>query len=72
VTKSGNIKFEPPGGIETTSWVLHLEDAHGNRHSADIPFDVDAANKQWYFIKLKRTYLLIMRSDAGETDQERQ
>ena len=56
VIKSGNTKFEPPGGIETTSWVLHLEDDHGNRQSADIPFDVDANNKQWYFIKLRRNF----------------
>lgn len=54
--KSGNVKFEPPGGIESTSWVLHLEDAHGHRQSADIPFDVDASNQQWYFIKLRRKY----------------
>jgi hypothetical protein len=54
--KTGNVKFEPPGGIETTPWVLHLEDAHGNRQSVDIPFDVDANNKQWYFIKLRRKY----------------
>lgn len=56
VIKSGNVKFEPPGGIETTSWVLHLADAHGNRMSDDIPFDVDANNKQWYFIRFKRKF----------------
>lgn len=56
VIKSGNVKFEPPGGIETTSWVLHLEDAHGNRRSADIPFDVNENDKQWYFIKFRRRY----------------
>lgn len=54
--KSGNVKFEPPGGIESTSWVVHLVDAHGNRQSVDIPFDVDASNQQWYFIKLRRKY----------------
>ncbi|MBN1217436.1 MAG: hypothetical protein JXM69_00790 [Anaerolineae bacterium] len=54
VIKTGNVKFEPPGGIETTSWVLHLEDAQGNRHSAEIPFDTAEHAKQWYFIKLKR------------------
>jgi hypothetical protein len=54
--KSGNVKFEPPGGIETTSWVLHLEDAHGQRQSEDIPFDVDENNKQWYFIKFRRKF----------------
>lgn len=54
--KSGNVKFEPPGGIETTSWVLHLEDDHGQRQSEDIPFDVDETNKQWYFIKFRRSY----------------
>lgn len=56
VVKSGNVKFEPPGGIETTSWVLHLEDAHGNRQSYDVPFDVDQNDKQWYFIKFRRKY----------------
>lgn len=56
VIKSGNIKFEPPGGIETTTWVLHLEDANGNRQSDDIYFDVDQNDKQWYFIKLRRKF----------------
>jgi hypothetical protein len=56
VVKSGNVKFEPPGGLETTDWVLHLEDSHGNRQSEDIPFHVDAENKQWYFIKLRRIF----------------
>ena len=27
VIKSGHVKFEPPGGIENTSWIFHLEDA---------------------------------------------
>lgn len=56
VIKSGNLKFEPPGGIETTSWVLHLEDAHSVRQSADIPFDTAENDRQWYFVKLKRKY----------------
>jgi hypothetical protein len=56
VVKSGNVKFEPPGGLETTDWVLHLEDSHGNRQSEDIPFHVDAENKQWYFIKFRRIF----------------
>ncbi len=54
--KSGNVKFEPPGGIESTAWALHLEDAHGNRQSEDISFVVHKDNKQWYFIKLWRKY----------------
>jgi hypothetical protein len=56
VVKSGNVKFEPPGGIETTDWVLHLEDNHGQRLSEDVPFRVDAGNKQWYFIKFRRKF----------------
>jgi hypothetical protein len=56
VVKSGNVKFEPPGGIETTDWVLHLEDNHGKRLSEDVPFRVDAGNKQWYFIKFRRKF----------------
>jgi hypothetical protein len=56
VIKSGNVKFEPPGGIESASWVLHLEDANGNRQSEDIPFDTSQDSKQWYFVKLKRKY----------------
>ncbi len=56
VIKSGNVKFEPPGGIESTAWVLHLENAHGIRQSVDIPFNVDGDNKQWYFIKLRRKF----------------
>ena len=56
VVKTGNVKFEPPGGLETTTWVIHLEDAHGQRQSADIPFNVDNSKKQWYYIKLKRKF----------------
>ncbi|MCG3209861.1 MAG: hypothetical protein FOGNACKC_03488 [Anaerolineae bacterium] len=56
VIKSGNVKFEPPGGIESTSWVLHLEDSHGNRQSDDVSFDVDINDKQWYFVKFRRKY----------------
>lgn len=56
VIKSGNVKFEPPGGIETTKWVLHLEDANGARMSDDVPFDTNQDDKQWYFIKFKRTF----------------
>jgi len=56
VIKSGNTKFEPPGGIQSTAWVLHLEDVHGNRQSDDIYFDTDANSKQWYFIKFRRMY----------------
>ena len=54
VIKSGNLKFEPPGGIEDTSWIIYLADAHGNRLSAEVPFDTSAADKQWYFLKFKR------------------
>lgn len=53
VIKSGNVKFEPPGGIENTSWVIHLADAQGNRMSADVPFETDANAKQWYFVKFR-------------------
>jgi hypothetical protein len=56
VRKTGNVKFEPPAGLEATSWIIHLEDAHGVRQSADIPFNVDENNKQWYFVKLKRKH----------------
>jgi len=56
VIKSGNVKFEPPSGMETTNWVLHLEDPNGRRLSEDVPFNTDANNKQWYFIKFKRKF----------------
>ncbi len=56
VRKSGNVKFEPPSGLETTSWLVHLEDAHGNRMSDDVPFNTDQDNKQWYFLMFKRKY----------------
>ncbi len=56
VVKSGNLKFEPPGGIENISWIIHLEDASGNRLSADIPFNSNADDKQWYFVKLRRKF----------------
>jgi hypothetical protein len=54
--KSGNSKFEPPAGLETTSWILYLADAHGNRMSAEVPFDVNEDDKQWYFIKFRRRF----------------
>jgi hypothetical protein len=53
VIKSGNVKFEPPGGIEATKWLIHLADAGGNRMSEDIPFETDENAKQWYFIKFR-------------------
>jgi hypothetical protein len=56
VIKTGNVKFEPPGGIETTGWRLYLADAHGQRMSEDIPFAVDQENRQWYFIKFRRKF----------------
>jgi hypothetical protein len=56
VIKSGNVKFEPPGGIETTNWVMHLADANGSRLSEDIPFDTNIAAKQWYFVKFRRKF----------------
>jgi hypothetical protein len=56
VIKSGNVKFEPPGGIENTSWLIHLEDANGNRMSDDIPFDTDQNDRQWYFVKFRRKF----------------
>jgi hypothetical protein len=56
VIKSGNVKFEPPSGMETTNWVLHLEDPSGRRLSEDVPFNTDVNNKQWYFIKFKRKF----------------
>jgi hypothetical protein len=56
VIKSGNVKFEPPSGMETTSWVLHLEDANGVHQSEDVPFNTDQNDKQWYFIKFKRRF----------------
>ena len=54
VIKSGNVKFEPPGGIEATKWLIHLADAGGNRMSEDIPFETDENAKQWYFVKFRR------------------
>lgn len=56
VIKSGNVKFEPPGGIETTGWVLYLANSSGARMSEDVPFATDEANRQWYFLKFKRKF----------------
>jgi hypothetical protein len=56
IIKSGNVKFEPPGGIETAAWTLYLADAHGNRVSEDVPFNVDQNDKQWYFVKFRRRF----------------
>jgi hypothetical protein len=56
VQKSGNVKFEPPGGIETTKWIVRLEDANGARLSEDIPFNTDQNDKQWYFLMFRRKY----------------
>ncbi|MCB9078434.1 MAG: hypothetical protein H6631_12620 [Anaerolineaceae bacterium] len=56
VIKSGNVKFEPPGGIEATDWIIYLADANGARLSADVPFHTDPNDKQWYFIKFRRKF----------------
>lgn len=56
VIKSGNVKFEPPGGIEATDWLIYLADANGARLSADVPFHTDPGDKQWYFVKFKRKF----------------
>jgi hypothetical protein len=56
VLKSGNVKFEPPGGIENTSWIVYLADANGNRLSDDVPFNTSIDQKQWYFLKFRRQY----------------
>ena len=54
--KSGNVKFEPPGGIENTSWRLYLADADGRRLSDEVQFDTNQDDKQWYFIKFRRKF----------------
>lgn len=56
VIKSGNVKFEPPGGYESTKWIFYLADANGARLSADVPFETDANARQWYFVKFRRKY----------------
>lgn len=56
VVKSGNVKFEPPGGIENTSWRLYLADANGTRMSDEVQFDTNESDKQWYFIKFRRKF----------------
>lgn len=56
VIKSGNVKFEPPGGIEDVDWIIYLADANGNRLSADVPFHTDPNDKQWYFVKFRRKF----------------
>lgn len=56
VTKTGNVKFEPPGGIEDTNWVIYVADADGNRLSDEVPFTTTAADKQWYFLRFMRKY----------------
>jgi hypothetical protein len=56
VVKSGNVKFEPPAGMETTSWRLYLADANGSQMSDFVQFDVNENSKQWYFIKFRRKY----------------
>ncbi len=56
VVKTGNLKFEPPGGIESTKWLIHLQDANGVRMSDDVPFHTNQDNRQWYFVKFKRKF----------------
>ncbi len=56
VVKSGNTKFEPPAGLESTSWQIYLADASGNRVSDYVQFDVNENDKQWYFINFKRKF----------------
>ena len=56
VIKSGNVKFEPPGGIEDVDWLIYLADANGARLSDDVPFHTDPNSKQWYFVKFRRKF----------------
>jgi hypothetical protein len=56
VVKSGNVKFEPPGGIESISWKLYLADANGAQMSETVQFDTNQNDKQWYFITFRRKF----------------
>jgi hypothetical protein len=54
VTKTGSVKFEPPGGILKGTWLIHLEDEHGTRLSGNVPIATDPENTQWFFTKFKQ------------------
>ncbi|MEM7029923.1 MAG: hypothetical protein AAF629_10195 [Chloroflexota bacterium] len=49
--KTGSVKFEPPGPIHTGAWIIHLEDARGNRMSEDVEIQTDANFWEWFFIR---------------------
>ncbi len=54
VTKSSSVKFEPPGGIQDGTWLIHLEDEGGTRLSEDVTITTDPSKPEWFFIKFKQ------------------
>jgi hypothetical protein len=54
VLKTGNVKFEPPGGFMDGVWTIHLEDEGGQRLSTDVEVWTSPAHPEWFFVKFKR------------------
>jgi hypothetical protein len=53
VIKTGSVKFEPPGGIQPGSWLIHLENEWGQRFSEEVAIATNPDDKRWFFIKFK-------------------
>ncbi|HRV91075.1 MAG TPA: hypothetical protein P5526_02805 [Anaerolineae bacterium] len=50
--KQGNIKFEPPGGFNDSTWTVFIVDSAGNQVSAPISltYPSDPSQRAWDFI----------------------
>jgi hypothetical protein len=54
VLKTSSVKFEPPGGIQKGTWLIHLESEQGARLSDDVTIVTDPAEPEWFFIAFKQ------------------
>ncbi|UCC87431.1 MAG: hypothetical protein JSV81_21660 [Anaerolineales bacterium] len=54
VLKTSSVKFEPPGGIQLGTWLIHLEDEGGMRLSEDVAVSTNPNQPEWFFIKFKQ------------------
>lgn len=52
--KIASVKFEPPGGIMTGIWQIHLEDEWGTRLSEAVPIATDPNQAEWFYVKFKQ------------------
>ncbi len=54
VIKTSSVKFEPPGGIQAGTWLIHLEDEWGARLSEDVAIITNPDTPEWFFVKFRQ------------------